>query len=170
MIWGDFNLNLLNIDSNIIKQFKAVLNKYELSQMVKTYTYPSSSYSCIRKWLLNLFKVNDKKIIKSIKVKESISPKRDHLFLLTIIEIPKEKLNSETKLVLDISDKAINNFRNKINSYDWISSFNKISDIDSIYETFINQITNYINSSFKQKTISIKSYSLWSQKTYFYKK
>jgi hypothetical protein len=93
-------------------------------------------------------------------VKESISPKRDHLFLLTIIEIPKEKLNSETKLVLDISDKAINNFRNKINSYDWISSFNKISDIDSIYETFINQITNYINSSFKQKTISIKSYSL----------
>jgi hypothetical protein len=68
--------------------------------MVKTYTYPSSPYSCIRKGLLDLFIVNDKKIIKSIEVRESISPKCDHLSLLIVIEIPKENLNSETKLVL----------------------------------------------------------------------
>ncbi len=101
MIWGDFNLNLLNTDSNIIKQFKALLNKYGLSQMVKTYTYPSSPYFCIRKSLLDLFIVNDKKIIKSIEMRENISPKCDYLSLLIVIEIPKEKLKSETKLWLD---------------------------------------------------------------------
>ncbi len=124
IISGDFNLNFLDSDQKHVKMLKNVLKKFGLSQLVKTFTYPSSPYSCVRKSLIDLFIVNDKNLINSLEVRESIALKCDHLSINCNLNIISEKPKPKVKYILDLNESDIETFKTKLENINWDSLMN----------------------------------------------
>ena len=149
---GDYNINLLNYDKHLPTQdFLNTLLSYGFYPLINKPTRVTEYNTTL---IDNIFTNTHYSDVQSGIWTVDIS---DHLPVFTVL--PSNSKKSKTKKVIrkqDFTEENINKFKHDLNSQNW-ADLNQYSDIDQMYNAFINTVQTLYEQAFplKTKTVSV---------------
>lgn len=131
--WDNTNQRHLTISEKVFFNF---VNDMALNQLVKKPTRKEN--------ILDLILTDQKDIITSVEVNAPFSSS-DHNSVKFAINFPHR--NKHKKIVAKCFSKCdFNNFNFSLGNIDWRNTFSSFTNIDNLYDTFTNIISDLINT------------------------
>ena len=156
-IIGDFNLNLLDHDSNNnVKDFVNLLFENGFIHFINKPTRVTRETSTLIDHIISNTNLD---FIKTGIIKTDIS---DHFPVFLIAKNENLINKTETKIISkrEINNKAIENFKELLKKVDWTPIY--VSDVNKAYGEFITTVSYLYDTAFPLMKIKIKSKNLLS--------
>ena len=149
-IMGDFNINLLNMNNNVIN-YVTLLQSYNFFQTIIKPTRVTDTSAT----LIDHFWTNDtENYTKSGILYMNIS---DHFPIYSSFSI--NNTNTTDKLCITkrtYNENQINAFKEDLKQYDWDLGISNVNDIDVFYDLYMNKFKILYNSHFPIKSFLVK--------------
>lgn len=149
-IMGDFNINLLNMNNNVIN-YTTLFQSYNFFQTVTKPTRVTDTSAT----LIDHFWTNDiHNYVKSGILYMTIS---DHFPIYSSFSVTNVTTTDKVCITKrTYNENQINAFKEELKQYNWDSEISNVNDIDVIYGLYMNKFKVLYNNHFPIKSFLVK--------------